>query len=80
MPKNSLLDMVRRLMAVDEALADEEGLEVGPFAAHWGVDVRTIERRDLRVLTALGRTHRRVQVGEGEFVLRYAAGVERLFR
>jgi hypothetical protein len=83
MPKNSTLDNLRRLIALDAILASTV-LYVGHFAEEWGVDARTI-RRDLAMLRQLGQKMRHERVDKDphpESLMLgwgYERGVEPLF-
>lgn len=79
MPKNSTLDNVKRLIALDAALVSS--VYVPAFAKEWGVSTKTI-RRDLAMLRQLGERmiHKRFEGGEVlDMYWRYERGVKPLF-
>lgn len=53
MAKNSTLDILVRLVALDEALMSVEGMHRSRFARHWKVSVDTI-KRDQEALATMG--------------------------
>jgi len=77
---NAGIDMLKRWMALERALADElgGGLVLEEFAREWGVTVRTI-RRDLEVLEALGQKLIHNQDEQGKFFWEFDGNYEQEF-
>lgn len=65
MQSQTLSSVLRRLIAVDAALASPEGLHIGTLAAEFNVDQKTI-RRDVAALAEIvGPTvHRQVETAD----------------
>lgn len=79
MPKNSTLDNVKRLIALDAALCNH--FYLGSFAKEWGVSTKTI-RRDLAMLRQLGQQTEKFRInvdGVMETRWQYKPGVKPLF-
>jgi hypothetical protein len=77
---NSALEVVKRWMAMDEALGNIlEGLHIRSFARRWKVSEKTI-RRDLTALCELGlRMEHEIGPDGKSHVWVYAPGTEYLF-
>lgn len=73
MPKD-----LNRMMALDAALASEEGLQINRYTRKQRISLRTA-RRDIRRLRRMGQTIDVYEYDDGTTRFHYARGVDPLF-
>jgi hypothetical protein len=78
MPKNSLVEILRRWQAMDAALFSYDGLNIARFARRWKVNIKTV-RRDLEAFREVGQRTVCERDEPGRYCWHYEGGVSPLF-